>query len=163
MWYNIDINKFALQLLPITFRRKKLWAIAVIMLLPLNYVYGLFKAFREQALAKLSINGQVIYIEKVLNDSFSLTNTEIYITDIEEKHTLLNRRSEGPALVYLHKRAENFDNVYMRKQNEGNSSKGNYIVNVPDFLADHESEIRQLINYYNPAGRTYVLNIYKYG
>lgn len=161
MWYNIDLVKFVLHLLPPILRRRKLWAITVVTLLPLTYVYSLFRDYRLQALARLNINGQVIYIEKVLNDRFFLKNREIYITDISDRQMMLNLRREGVALVYLNQRLESFDTVYITKRGEGNA-EGNYIVNAPDFLTDYESDIRQSINYYNPAGRTYVLKFYKY-
>ena len=77
MWYNFDIIKYAQYVLRPSLRKRKIFAIISIFLLPLIFIYTLFKSYRKQAINKLNINGQVIYIEKVLNDRFFLKNREI--------------------------------------------------------------------------------------
>ena len=121
MWYDFDIIKYAQYVLRPSLRKRKIFAIISIFLLPLIFIYTLFKSYRKQAINKLNINGQVIYIEKVLNDRFFLKNREIYITDIAGKESY-----------------------------------------IPSFLSTYENEIKNLIDYYKPAGRTYVLKIYEY-
>ena len=116
MWYDFDIIKYAQYVLRPSLRKRKIFAIISIFLLPLIFIYTLFKSYRKQAINKLNINGQVIYIEKVLN---------------------------------------------IQQRGEGNYS-GNYMVNIPSFLSTYENEIKNLIDYYKPAGRTYVLKIYEY-
>ena len=87
MWYDFDIIKYAQYVLRPSLRKRKIFAIISIFLLPLIFIYTLFKSYRKQAINKLNINGQVIYIEKVLNDRFFLKNREIYITDIAGKES----------------------------------------------------------------------------
>ena len=160
MWYDFDIIKYAQYVLRPSLRKRKIFAIISIFLLPLIFIYTLFKSYRKQAIDKLNINGQVIYIEKVLNDRFFLKNREIYITDIAGKESYLYRREEQiPS--YLHKRSEGAEIKYIQQRGEGNYS-GNYMVNIPSFLSAYEGEIKNLIDYYKPAGRTYVLKIYEY-
>ena len=149
MWYNFDIIKYAQYVLRPSLRKRKIFAIISIFLLPLIFIYTLFKSYRKQAINKLNINGQVIYIEKVLNDRFFLKNREIYITDIAGEES------------YLYKRGEGVGKKHIRQRGEGNYS-GNYVVNIPSFLSAYEGEIKNLIDYYKPAGRTYVLKIYEY-
>lgn len=72
MWYDFDIIKYAQYVLRPSLRKRKIFAIISIFLLPLIFIYTLFKSYRKQAIDKLNINGQVIYIEKVLNDRFFL-------------------------------------------------------------------------------------------
>ena len=103
----------------------------------------------------------MIYIEKVLNDRFFLKNREIYITDIAGKESYLYHRREEQIPSYLHKRSEGAEIKYIQQRGEGNYS-GNYMVNIPSFLSAYEGEIKNLIDYYKPAGRTYVLKIYEY-
>ena len=149
MWYDFDIIKYAQYVLRPSLRKRKIFAIISIFLLPLIFIYTLFKSYRKQAINKLNINGQVIYIEKVLNDRFFLKNREIYITDIAGKES------------YLYKRGEGVGKKHIQQRGEGNYS-GNYMVNIPSFLSTYENEIKNLIDYYKPAGRTYVLKIYEY-
>lgn len=87
MWYDFDIIKYAQYVLRPSLRKRKIFAIISIFLLPLIFIYTLFKSYRKQAIDKLNINGQVIYIEKVLNDRFFLKDREIYITDIAGKES----------------------------------------------------------------------------
>ena len=82
MWYDFDIIKYAQYVLRPSLRKRTVFTIISIFLLALIFIYTLFKSYRKQAIDKLNINGQVVYIEKVLNDRFFLKNREIYITDI---------------------------------------------------------------------------------
>lgn len=161
MWYDFDIIKYAQYVLRPSLRKRKIFAIISVFLLPLIFIYTLFKSYRKQAIDKLNINGQVIYIEKVLNDRFFLKNREIYITDIAGKESYLYHRSEEQIPSYLHKRSEGAEIKYIQQRGEGNYS-GNYMVNIPSFLSMYENEIKNLIDYYKPAGRSYVLKIYEY-
>lgn len=162
MWYDFDIIKYAQYVLRPSLRKRKIFAIVSVFLLPLIFVYTLYKSFRKQAIDKLSINGQVIYIEKVLNDRHFLKNREIYITDIAGKESCLYYRKEEQIPSYLHKRSEGAEIKYIQQRGEGNYS-GNFTVNIPSFLSAYEDEIRNLVDYYKPAGRSYVLKIYEYG
>lgn len=161
MWHDFDIIKYAQYVLRPSLRKRKIFAIISVFLLPLIFIYTLYKSYRKQAIDKLNINGQVIYIEKVLNDRFFLKNREIYITDIAGKEFYLYHRREEQIPSYLHKRSEGAEIKYIQQRGEGNYS-GNYMVNIPSFLSAYEGEIKNLIDYYKPAGRSYVLKIYEY-
>ena len=161
MWYDFDIIKYAQYVLRPSLRKRKIFTIISIFLLPLIFIYTLFKSYRKQAIDKLNINGQVVYIEKVLNDRFFLKNREIYVSDIGGKESYLYHRREEQIPSYLHKRSEGSEIKYIQQRGEGNYS-GNYMVNIPSFLAAYESEIKNLVDYYKPAGRSYVLRIYEY-
>ena len=113
MWYDFDIIKYAQYVLRPSLRKRKIFAIISIFLLPLIFIYTLFKSYRKQAINKL------------------------------------NKRGEGVGKKHIQQRGE------------GNYS-GNYMVNIPSFLSTYENEIKNLIDYYKPAGRTYVLKIYEY-
>ena len=140
MWYDFDIIKYAQYVLRPSLRKRKIFAIISIFLLPLIFIYTLFKSYRKQAINKLNINGQVIYIEKVL---------------------YLYHRREEQIPSYLYKRGEGVGKKHIQQRGEGNYS-GNYMVNIPSFLSAYEGEIKNLIDYYKPAGRSYVLKIYEY-
>lgn len=161
MWYDFDILKYAQYVLRPLLRKKRIFAVISVFLLPLIFIYTLFKSYRKQAVDKLNINGQVIYIEKVLNERFFLKDREIYITDIVGKEVYLYHHSEEQIPSYLHKRNERAEVKYIQQRGEGNYS-GNFVVNIPSFLSIYEIEIRNLVDYYKPAGRSFVLKIYEY-
>ncbi len=79
-------------------RKKKVFALISVFQLSLIFIYSSFKKYRKQSIDKQNINGQVIYIEKALNDRFYLKNREIFITDIEDSVTYLHKRTEGKYL-----------------------------------------------------------------
>nr|DAV31856.1 MAG TPA: hypothetical protein [Caudoviricetes sp.] len=164
MWYKIDIYKLGQHLLPSTLRQKKMFAFLSVLILPFAYLISVFLQFRGQSLNKLNTNGQVIYIEKVLNDRFFMENREIYITDVNT-NDFLYMRSETNTSIYLYMRREVANKRFLKQRGEedyGNENTGNFIVNVPSLLSEYESEIRNLVEFYKPAGRSYVLNIYDY-
>ena len=79
----------------------------------------------------------------------------------KRQESYLYHRREEQIPSYLHKRSEGAEIKYIQQRGEGNYS-GNYMVNIPSFLSAYEGEIKNLIDYYKPAGRTYVLKIYEY-
>ena len=81
MFYDIDIDKWGRQLLPPVLRRKRLQAFLRVLLLPLQQMKQSFSSYRDSAIGRVNVNGQVIYMEKALNDAFFLTEREIFITD----------------------------------------------------------------------------------
>lgn len=159
MWYKVDIYKFGQHLMPPVLRKKRLFSLLSVLLLPFAYMAESFLLFRYQSRNKLKTNGQVIYIEKVLNDHFLLTGKEIYLSDIEDRAVYLYRRSEGQIPLYLYKDMEG--DAFLRYGDEG-SYEGNFIVHIPSFLKDYETEIRNLTNFYKPAGRNFKIEIYDY-
>lgn len=162
MWYDIDMTKFAQHLLPPMLRKVKLFSLIKVLIAPYKQILAEFKLFRQQSLDNMQINGQVIYIEKILNDTYFLKNKEIYITDIEEQILYMNTSAEGDALVYMSKVGEEGGNtVYMTLEGEGNVD-GNYQVNVPSFLSDYITEITRIVEKYKPSGRKYIIKIYDY-
>lgn len=159
MWYNVDIYKFGLQLLPPLLRKKSLFAFLCALLCPLRVLAELFKTFRSSSLSRLNVNGQVIYIEKALNDAFELKNGEIYLSDTDETvgGVLYGDASQTMA---VHAGSE-ADVAYVMTDNEGKHD-GDYIVNVPSFLETELESIKTIVEYNKPAGRRYVIKVYEY-
>nr|DAS20561.1 MAG TPA: hypothetical protein [Caudoviricetes sp.] len=157
--YDFDIIKYAQYVLHPALRKKKIFALISVFLLPLIFIYNSFKKYRKQLIDK-NINGQVIYIEKALNDRFFLKKREIFITDIEDSVTYLHKRTEGQIPVYIYKRSEKGKTVF--KYRDEGSYEGNFIVHIPSFLKEYETDIRNQVNYYKPAGRSFKIEIYDY-
>lgn len=161
MWYNLDIYKLAQHLLPPMLRKKRLFALLCVLLLPFYLILQAFQAFRKQSESNMNINGQVIYIEKILNDTFFLENKEIYLSDIPDRQLYMYARQEGTQAVFSQRSEEDSQRLYVQLRGEGNMD-GNYIVNVPSFLTGQMDEIRRIVEKYKPSGRKYIINIYDY-
>lgn len=160
MWYKIDIFKFAFLLLPPPLRKKKMFAFLKVLTLPISYLHDELMKYRDLCDSRLSVNGQVIYIEKALNDYFLLQNKDIYITDYNvEEITDTYLYDEGDPPTYLYD--EDSVNVTYLSDGEVNDIL-RFIVNVPSYLDNKIEEIKAIVEYNKPAGRLYEINIYQY-
>ena len=161
MWYNVDIYKVAAYLLPPFLRKKKLFSFFCVLLYPFFVLVQTFKRFREYSIYKLNANGQVIYIEKYLNDYFSLEYRDIYITDSENNIANVSDLYSDSSVTMAVYPGNSPDVLYVMSGDES-LKKEDYIVNVPTYLQDRITEITTLVEYNKPAGKKYVINIYDY-
>lgn len=161
MFYNFDIYKWGLLLLPPVLRRKKLYALLTVLLKPLYDVLQRFNDFREDSIQRMNINGQVIYIEKALNDRFMLEYREIYITDAGDPMDASSVVYPDPEITMTVYGSGNASVTYLLGATEGKLG-ADFIVNVPSFLSDNIDDIREIVEFNKPAGRSYDINIYDY-
>ena len=81
------MTKLVVQLLPPILRSKFLIALLKALILPLAFIYGKLMEHRDNVSEKLDITANVIYLEKILNDAFFLSDLQIYIETQEEDLT----------------------------------------------------------------------------
>lgn len=167
MWYNVDFAKLLKMLLPSCLRKANLFAYFFVFFTAIRYVYRKFILLHDSAEQRLSVTCQVAVLQKALNDRFFLRHDEIYIDDITEELPVLYKRAENdyPSVI-LYKRSEKeygTEPVYIRKRTEGRIG-GDFTVYVPSFLnkTEYMGIIKNLLDYYRPAGRNYKIVIYEY-
>lgn len=157
MWYRIDYKRLVELLLPTFLRKKIILAFLRAIIIPVTDIYTKFTIYRFAVSKRIDFNGQVMYLEKMLNDEFDLTD-EIYITDAVKIPVL-----------YLHYKAELQIPVYLSgkrtiliHKSEIDSSD-DFIVNIPIFLntVDNITRIKRITDYYKYAGKCYKINIYE--
>lgn len=175
MWYKIDFVKLVSMLLPPILRSKFLVAFLKVLILPLRYVYGIFTEHKGEIDDKLNVSANVAILENALNRLFCLTNGQIYIVSTDEASRCVylhfGRELFAPFRMFL---SEERKNVYLVHEYES-SAPINFIVMVPTFLCtstDSKAEdkygwknlnvIKNLLNIYKPAGRTFSINLYDY-
>ena len=161
MWYNVDINKLGAYLLPPFLRKKRMYAFLCVFLYPFYWLCKMFKDYRKTSLRKLNVNGQVAYIEKMLNDEFEFENREIYITDSDALKPNVADMYRDPSVTMTIYPESSEEKLYLESGDESIKSE-DYIVNVPSFLADKLEVIKTIVEYNKPAGRTYKINLYDY-
>ena len=161
MWYKIDIIKYGLLLLPPFLRKQRLFAFLNVLLLPFQELMSRLDNYRKECDDRLNINGQVIYIEKALNDYFLLSYKDIYITEksLDDIAPVIYLFNDAEPAVYFFD--DDSQNVTYLTEGDVNTSM-EFIVNVPSYLESQLDEIRNLVEFYKPAGRSYKLNIYPY-
>lgn len=160
MWGNFDIYKFAALLLPPLLRRKKLYALLAALICYLNVIYTSFKSYVDFIITTLQTNGQVMYMEKALNDRFYFNNREIYITEEFSADVYMSLKKDDKPL-YLYNKNDDTP-VYLKNITE-EVFTGEFIVNVPDFLKDYDNDINNIVVRYKPAGKMYKIIYYSYG
>jgi hypothetical protein len=109
---------------------------------------------------ELSFNGQVIYLEKLLNQTFNNDGDEIYIEDGPVTETYIYNENELNEETYLTNEDEAGTEVYLYNEDESSGTEIGFIVNVPSSLPINEPQLIALINAYKLAGISYTINYY---
>lgn len=173
MWYRVDYIKFIVYLLPPILRSNLLVAFIGVLILPLCEIYKRFLLLKTSIDAKLNGTGNVICLERVLNDTFFLRDRQIRIETPEEKEpTLYYLREEETPIAFCAQ--DEGQGVILTYKGE-NISRNNILIKIPTFLCTSlESEqgdkygwrhlriIKILLNAYKPAGRTSSIELYDY-
>lgn len=137
----------------------KAWLYSLIQ--PLIELYAIFSSYRIQALYTLSFTGQVIYLEKLLNDTFNNGGTEIFIEDGSLKIApFLFNTAEDAEPFFVYNTAETDEpNTYLYNTAEYTGNL-DFIVKVPVALVFDENQMKSLINKYKLAGKNYTIQTY---
>lgn len=123
----------------------------------MTYNHILFDLFFNEIKYDLSLNGQVCYLELLLNNQFDPTG-QIFITDAEviESDYLFNQ-IELNEPFYLTNSTETFNGIYINNYNEINQF--DFIVNIPAALNVDVNLAKKLINKYKLASKRYKINL----
>ncbi|CAN5437591.1 hypothetical protein BH09BAC1_BH09BAC1_05080 [soil metagenome] len=168
--FNLDFVLLSKWMLPARRRKAKLIAWLTAGMKAVAELYFAFLLFRAATLYKLSFTGQIIYLEKLLNDQFNngypaYTNglpTGIYISDPSTFifPTYLWHKIEQRPKLYLYHKSEGKPPAYLYHRAELNSQY-DFIVNVPFQLGNVVTDlvllarIKAWINIYRIAGNRY--------
>ena len=151
--YNIDYNKLILWLVPDFKRKSKHYAWLRVLASPVVRLSELFLKRREENLYRISHNGQVFSLQKVLNDRFDSQQRRIYITDGYSMdrlfiHTRDEDKPKSLGTLYLHNRGDYSDTGV------------DFIVWVPNTVpltSSNNYELRSLVDFYKLASKRYTI------
>jgi len=79
--FDIDYKRLIVLLLPTFLRKPILFALLKALVQPIIVLYDDFKKNRDENLYKATINSQVCYLRKMLNDKFDFDERRIYLTE----------------------------------------------------------------------------------
>jgi hypothetical protein len=79
--FKIAFTKLVQWLVPTWLRNNTLVLFIVAANKPLRDTYSIFETYRTSVIYKLENNGQVVYLQKVLNDAFDKTQRRIRVID----------------------------------------------------------------------------------
>lgn len=155
MWFKNNIKKAVVWLMATYLRRSKHIAWLQACVAPLIYL-------QDVTLYKMQHNGQVVYLEKVLNEWFEVEgynpnlhreSKKVYIVDAyyAKRQYIYQNYEEKP--IYLSK-------TYIHKRSEYSAEYFDFVVMIPQGYRYNEAKLHALINYYKLAGKKYKVEHY---
>ena len=154
--------------MPPFLRQLKIIAWLNTLIKPLVDVYNNFIAYRQNTIYSLSFTGQIIYLEKLLNDTYNNGLAGIYIQDgLLITKTYIWHKAEGCPKTYLFHKAEAAAKTYLWHKSEANSMY-DFIIMVPSAIyvtltQNNNQGINNmiaLVNKYKLAGKRFTINSY---
>lgn len=151
-WQLFNINKLIQLLLPTFLRKTKLIAILESIASPIDTLY-------QDTLYKMQHDCRVIYLEKVLNEKFTmgyspmfhLSTRKIIIEDgeaIPRDYIFQNNESETMWLDFED------EQEYIDEPSE---AYHDFIIKVPEDLIIDMAKFKQTVDYYKLAGKKYII------
>lgn len=161
-WSTIDIDKLSKEFLPTFFRAKQSVCHNEAFLSPLQKT-------ADQTLYKMQHNGTKIYLEKMLNESYSIPGYDhqdhegtklIYIDDIAQEEKLYIWQNEEEDSSFLEDDDDpNEDDVFLVDEESGAGS-ASWTIFMPDTITFQEITLRALVDSYRYIGKKYNIEIY---
>jgi hypothetical protein len=122
---------------------------------PLEFVYQAYLTYAHETRYRLQFNGQVIYLEHVLNDSCDTNQRRIYIDDPQPTNIqprIVTNRADNQPTITFYNRADNLPTVILYRQAEI-QTRFSFIVFVPNqILGNQQKYLRSIIEFYRIAG-----------
>ena len=154
--FNVNFSKLAVLLTPIFWRKAIFMNFIYCFIEPIKVIHNEFKVFRKNSIYKIVHNGQVMILEKVLNDAFDNTLRRIYITDSLIKDPLYIYSTPEQKPVYLGSEFLYDFSVFNDIGTDFNVIFPISLKPVTAFdLLNSENRIKALINYYKLASKRY--------
>ncbi len=151
MWFDLDINKLILQLIPTFLRSKQLLSLLFLAVSsPLRSIYDNWYNKRQQDLYKIEHTGQVYSLRKALNDRFDIQDRRIQIFDGNriEREYLFTPVEQKPRFLDVP--------MYIYSQDDYAVTGVDFVVVVPEaIIAAHPFELPALINFYKQDVKRY--------
>ena len=153
--FNIDLNYLREALIPIKLRKQNFLYLLRVLYKSLFTVQNTFNQFFNTIKYDLDFNGQVIYLEHLLNDKFDSTERRIYITDADNLPLpyLFNKIEENEP-IYIFNKSELETPLYLYN-NQEYITDNDFTVVLPIGLSYDLNYLKSLINKFKIAGVRY--------
>lgn len=152
--FNVDFKRLAVWVTPHWMRKIKVLILVLAFTWPIRQLYNQFLEFVAAKIYRLSHNGQVCYLEKVMNDAFDIALKRIYITDFGGKERIFFWPETDLRDV-------DFSITRYFWENDAYADSGiDFIVHIPMDVATTEPQLaymRSLLNEYKLAGKNYLI------
>lgn len=150
-WYDLDMNRLVILLLPINWRKPKMVAFMQALAAPLRELHYMFVQNRRRNMYRIRHSFMICYMEAALNDEFDPQQRRI---TIDEPEMYANR--------YIYTSGEQqpkyLGTMYLRSSVELAGGGVDFTVNMNGAVADLH-DIRALVDFYKLAGPRYNINM----
>lgn len=152
---NLNIKKLAVWLIPVWLRSTLVILIINASVQPLKQLYNNYVALVKSTLYRLQHNGQICYLQAVLNDKLDSEQRRIFISNFT-----------SIAALYLWAETDlrdvNFENtIYIYTFSMYGDGGVDFIINKPSSVANSTNELallKSLADEYKLASKKYIIN-----
>lgn len=154
-WYRINWDRLVVLQLPTILRQSKMVAFLLALIEPLKELYQEFLLFRLDQLYEAEINGQVINLERVLNDIFDPVERRIYISDGETFDPPVFYEEFKNLPVIFNAITDSENPVFFANDKIDERITFNFYVHVPEDVFTDKIRVKSVVNRYRAYGRIY--------
>ena len=162
--FQLDIEKLTLLLIPTFLRKAKLVGWLRMLVAPIVKLHYDFTLKRAADLKKLSLNGQVCYLRKALNDAFDPTRRRIRILEGSsyQNQYIYTEAERKPKFLGI---------LYLRRSVDYADTGVDFVVKIPREVWDSQKtptseigryrfyEMEALIDFYKLASKRYIITL----
>lgn len=156
--FNIDLNNIKLNFIPRHWRRINFIDFLTSTYKPLNSFQIVFNQYFNDTEDAMLWNGQVVMLERYLNNLYDPINREIYITDGVQLDVLYVSLIEENEPIYVSTIAEDNTQVFVNPI-ESYNNDSDFAINIPSTISFNENVLRSQVNKYKIAGKKYIIII----
>jgi hypothetical protein len=154
--YSVDFKKLVLLLLPTFLRKPVLPAFLKAAITPMAEIHRRFLTLKKEWDYRLNHDGKVWSLEKVLNDKFDSFLRRIYITDTEYQDDVYVGNRDNREQVHVSSGEDDGSTIHIGVAPQY-LQRADFIVHLPHLLLSEEIAIKNTIDTYKIAGKTYIL------
>ncbi|MPS74020.1 MAG: hypothetical protein E2590_12875 [Chryseobacterium sp.] len=152
MWYNVDIKKLVVQLIPTELRYVDIPAFVKALVKPIDDIHYQFVQKRKENLYIMAHTGQKVYLRAVLNDKFDFEQRRIEIDDgnlYDAEYIYTDAEIDAnPFLArYL--------TLTLYQDSDLADTAVDFYVRVPNDIYYNEYEMKYLVDFYKLASKRY--------
>ena len=151
--YYLNWNRLVTFFIPKVLRKPLLLALIHSAILPLKANYSAFLSFKKNAAYKVKHNGQVVYLEKMLNDKFDKDLRRIQVENSKPNVPLWLYHVEDGKPMFTYHIADGKSVHFFNKGAHYNAF--DFTVLIPNDLIEIKSQMQAQVNYYKLFSKNY--------
>lgn len=162
--FGVKLKELVVGLIPLKIRGDHFTEWIGALVKPIQTMNDAFAVVVADIRYELSFNGQVIYLEHILNDQFDPSSRNIYIDDPDQyiDDNYMYNKGEDQDSLTIYNKSEGGPDLYLYNLAE-TAENDDFIVFVPDtisFDAAMQVQMSDIIDRYRHAGKRYSFETY---